>query len=92
MVNEKKPKAPLSLRRAKAEEELIGCVNDISARYDIPFFMLADILFRISAEAREGAQKELNAAVNSYNVLLTEYEKNCAENEKKKAEGGDLNG
>ena len=92
MVNEKKPKAPLSLRRARAAEELINCVNDLSARYDIPFFMLDDILFRISAETRQGAQKELNTAVNSYNTLLKEYEKNCAESEKNEAEDGDLNG
>ena len=92
MVNENKPKAPLSLRRARAAEELVSCVNDISARYDIPFFMLDDILFRISAEAREGAQKELNTAVNSYNALLNEYEKNSAKNEKNEAEDGDLNG
>lgn len=86
MKEGERPKMPLCLRRSKAADELVTAINAIAARFEIPFYMMDDILFRISSEVSAGALKELNGAVASYNALVAECEMNEAREENKDRE------
>lgn len=74
-----KPKMPLVLAKQQAEIEIKRAVNAACAAYGVPFFELDDILFRIEAEVRAGAERERQEAQRAYNKAIQEMKEESDE-------------
>lgn len=74
-----KPQMPLALAKKQAECEIKRAVNAACAAYGVPFFELEDILFRIEAEVRAGAERERQEAQRAYNMALQEMKEESDE-------------
>lgn len=68
-----KPQMPLALAKKQAASEIKITINSICKEYEIPFFELEDIIFRIACEVREGAERELKEAEISYRKAMDLY-------------------
>lgn len=68
-----KPKMPLVIAKNRAATEIKRAINSICSAYELPFFELEDIIYRIGCEVREGAERELREASAAYKQAMDAY-------------------
>ena len=70
---------PVSLKIANAKGKILSTVNLASVEYNLPAFILEEILADILSEVRSQARIE---ALNDVNLILEDKNKNEQEDEK----------
>ena len=67
------PARPLCIELENARTEIYGLLNDISSRRNIPYYLLESIVLDAARDVSELAKKERQAAAQSYQKKMAEY-------------------